>query len=144
MEDGGIVGQVDVLDEDLARLLVHHARFLFGAVGLDDEGCVGLCRVHLDLLAPVVLEAVQHLALVQAGSIAEELLLVVGYLLEHANFILPHDLLERVHVKVVQVPEVKVQSCGVLNGFDQVVRLQVLMKHQVVAQLRNLCGNSRT
>lgn len=66
VEDGGVVGQVDVLDVDFAGFLVHHAPLFLCAVRLYDEGSVGLGRVHLDLLPPVVLETVQHLALVQS------------------------------------------------------------------------------
>ena len=43
------------------------------------------------------------------------------------------------HVKIVQMAEVKIESSGVLDAFDEVIVFEVLMEDNVVAELGNLC-----
>ena len=66
IEDGAVIGKVDVLNTNFAGFFIHHMGFLFGSIGLDDKCGIRFCGVHFYLLAPVVLEAVEHLSLIKA------------------------------------------------------------------------------
>lgn len=64
--------------------------------------------------------------------------LIVGHLLEDLDLFGPNGLLQRNDVEVVEVRKVEAQLAGLLDRFRQVVRLQVIVEDDIVANLRNL------
>lgn len=136
-ENGAVIGQVDIFDCDFG-FFGENDLLIFGSIGFDDECSVGFGGVHFDFFAPVVFEAVEHLAFVDAGDIIEELFLILGDLFEDSDLIFADDLFEGVHVEIVQVSKIKIQSGGVLDCLDEVVVFEVLVEDDVVAELGNL------
>lgn len=140
-EHGGVVGKGDVIGLDLE---VDHVRDVLGAVHADVVPHVGLVGDGLDLLAEVLLDAVQHLSLVVSVHVFQELELVAGDKLELLDLVLADDLFEGVEVEVEAVGEVEAELAGLLDGLAEVVLLELVVEDQVVAELWHLGGQLGT
>lgn len=101
VENWAVVWQVDVLDGDFLRYFLQFFRLIFCAIGLNYQCSIWWSRIHFDLFTPVVLKAVEHLALIYSRYLVKELLFILGDLLENSDFILSDNFLQWVHVKVV-------------------------------------------